>query len=62
MNIIEKSINEIKNKSVIVTGGARGIGKEVVIELSKLDLKVSIVDISEYDGYMLAKQPIIIVM
>ena len=38
---------KIENKNIIVTGGASGIGKEIVKELSKRKARVGVFDISE---------------
>lgn len=42
--------NEFKNKVVIVTGGAGGIGSDCVKEFAKCGAKVAVVDFNEELG------------
>lgn len=41
---------EIKNKTIIITGGARGIGKACALELAKKEAKVIIADIHQLEN------------
>lgn len=49
-------MNRVKNKVVIVTGGALGIGKSACLLLAKEGAKVAITDIKRVEGERLAKQ------
>ena len=40
----------LKNKIVIVTGGANGIGRSIAMELAKEECKVIILDIDDKEG------------
>lgn len=48
-------MNGLENKSIIVTGGASGIGKATCIKLAEEGAKVAISDIQETEGKELAK-------
>ncbi len=43
-------MNRVKNKTVIVTGGALGIGRGACIRLAEEGAKVAVTDINEKDG------------
>ncbi len=46
--------NLFENKTVIITGGASGIGAELVLQLAQLGAKVTIIDRDEVKGEALA--------
>lgn len=45
-----ENINEFKRKTVIITGGAKGIGKAIALELLKEKCRVIILDIDKIEG------------
>lgn len=48
-------MNRLENKTVIVTGGARGYGEGIAIELAAEGAKIVIADLNEADGERVAR-------
>ena len=40
-------MKNLKNKNVLITGGARGIGKQIALEFAKQGANLSLIHISE---------------
>ncbi len=49
-NLTRYLIPELKDKVIVITGGAKGIGKVVSVTMSLLGAKVAVIDISEKEG------------
>ena len=54
-SILEIMVYDTKNKIAIVTGSAKGFGKEFVVRLLKNGARVCVTDVNEDDGENTAK-------